>query len=322
MHALVTGGAGFIGSHLTERLLRDRHSVTVLLKPGESMDNVKGLNVRAIYCDILDKDGLVQAFSGANIIYHLAARTDLEGTSLADYEVNTLGTANVVAAAEINSASRLVFYSSMLAVSLTGTLDPVDESFDAKPTTIYGQSKREGERIVARAKLPWTVIRPTLVFGPRELSTMRAFFRAVKSRHFMLIGSDVWQSFVYVKNLVEATYLASLHPEAQGEIFFVSDERPYSLAEFANSAANALGVRLNQTRLPKLLAMLVAHLLNSVKMLFDVEVPLTPSRVGTMTSHYVYSIDKAARVFGYCPPYNLEQSMGETATWYCDNHLL
>lgn len=322
MLALVTGGAGFIGSHLTERILRDGHAVIVLLKPGENADNLKGLDVRKLACDVLDKRTLVDACAGADIIYHLAARTDLDGTSLSDYDVNIRGTENVVAAAEIHGAKRLVFYSSMLAVPLTGKLEPIDESFDAAPTTIYGQSKREGESIVARARTPWTVIRPTLVFGPRERSTMWAFFRSVNTRRFMLIGDDVWQSFVYVKNLVDATYTASLRQEAEGQVFFISDERPYTLAEIATTAANALGVRLNPFRLPRVAAMLIAHLFNAAKISLGSEVPLTPSRVRTLTTHYVYSIDKAAQLFGYRPSYDLKQAIGETVNWYRGHQLL
>lgn len=111
MHALVTGGAGFIGSHLTERILRDGHSVTVLLKPGEGTDNLKELDTSKIFCDILDRQALDDACSGVDIIYHLAARTDLEGAALSDYEANIRGTENVVAATEINGVKRLVFYS-------------------------------------------------------------------------------------------------------------------------------------------------------------------------------------------------------------------
>jgi nucleoside-diphosphate-sugar epimerase len=68
--------------------------------------------------------------------------------------------------------------------------------------------------------------------------------------------------------------------------------------------------------------MLIAHLFNAAKMSLGMEVPLTPSRVRTMTTHYVYSIDKAAKLFGYCPPYDLKQTIGETVNWYHDHQLL
>lgn len=322
MHALVTGGAGFIGSHLIERTLRDGHSVTVLLKPGESDANLAGLAVHKITCDILDKQRVMASCEGADVIFHLAARTDLDGQSLAEYQVNLLGTENIVAAAELHSVKRLVFYSSMLAVPLTGKAAAVNEDFDEAATSYYGMSKREGERIVRLGRVPWTIIRPTLVFGPRESSTMRAFFSAVKRHQFMLIGPDVWQSFVYVKNLVEATYAAALVPEAVGEVFFVSDEQPYSLAEFARAVAISLHVKLIPIRLPIPFAMLLAYLLSAAKHVLGIQVPLTPSRVRTMTTHYVYSVDKARRLLGYRAAYDLATATRETADWYEARSLL
>lgn len=319
---MVTGGAGFIGSHLVERILRDGHSVTVVLKPDESDANLVGLAVRTITCNILDKQSLTASCDGVDIVFHLAARTDLDGQSLADYEVNLRGTQNIVAAAEAHAVKRLVFYSSMLAVPLTGTIDAVNEDFNEAATSYYGMSKREGERIVSTGRTPWTVIRPTLVFGPRESSTMRAFFSAVKRRHFMLIGPDVLQSFVYVKNLVEATYAAALAPEAAGQVFFVSDDRPYTLAEFAAAVAHAFKVDLMPIRLPVSVAMVAAYVLGAAKQVLRIPVPLTPSRVRTMTTHYVYSIEKARSLFGYRAPYNLLTSVHETADWYEERHLL
>lgn len=319
MHALVTGGAGFIGSHLCDLLCRERHDVTVLLRPGEPRRNIDHLDVAVVECHVLDRPRLDRLVPECELFYHLAARTDLDGTTPADYEVNTRGTENLLRTAADRGVQRFVLYSSMLAVPLTRRTDPVDESFDGANDTAYGRSKREAERRVAAASLPWTVIRPTLVFGPRERSTMYAFTQAVERRQFRLIGRDVVQSFVYVKNLVHATYQASINPRAVGEVFFVSDRRPYTLAEFAQAAACALGVPLPRTRIPKWLAMLAAWGLWSYGRIRRVPVPLFPSRVRTLTTPYVYSIEKARRVFNYDPPYDLAEAWRETADWYLQN---
>ena len=319
MRALVTGGAGFIGSHLCDLLRRERHDVTALLRPGESRQNIEHLDATVVECDVLDQARLDRLVPECDVVYHLAARTDLDGNAPADYDVNTRGTENVLRTAEARRVERFVLYSSMLAVPLTRRSEPVDESFDGANHTAYGRSKREAERVVAAGGVPWTVIRPTLVFGPRERSTMRAFARAVQRRQFRLIGRDVPQSYVYVKNLVHATYQASLAPQAAGEGFFVSDRRPYTLAEFAQAAAGALGVPLARTRVPKSLAMLAAWALWTYGQICRVRVPLFPSRVRTLTTPYVYSIEKARRVFDYDPPYELVEAWRETADWYLRN---
>ena len=322
MQCLVTGGAGFIGSHLTEHLLSEGHEVTVLARPGESLDNLAGLPVRVVHGDLLDPAGLRRLDLRAQILYHLAARTDLDGTAIDEYRVNTEGTRNVCQVARQCEVQRLVFYSSMLAVGLTGSREPISEAHTASNPVIYGQSKRIGEEIVASSGVPWTVIRPTLVFGPRERSTMMAFFRAIKRRQFMLIGDDVWQSFVYVKNLVHATYQASICPAAAGRVYFIDDARARTLAEFATAAARACGTSLNPVRLPRAVAMAGAVVLEAIQRVLGIRVPLTPSRVRTMTTHYVYSTERARADFGYAPPHDLERATAETAQWYLERGLL
>jgi len=322
VRALVTGGAGFIGSHLVELLVREGHDVAVIALPGEPLGNLDGIPARIIQCNILDRSKVLSSVEHADVVYHLAARTDLDGRSLDDYRINLIGTENVCDLARRCAATRIVFYSSMLAVTLTGNPQPIDETLETENASMYGRSKREGERIVARCGVPWTVIRPTLVYGPRERSTMWQFFRALRRCRFMLVGGDVLQSFVYVKNLVQGTYQASRHPSAEDKIYFLNDARAYSLEEFAASAARACGTSLRGGRLPYRAAMGAAYLMLGAKKLLNVTVPLTPSRVRTMCTHYVYSIARAQQDFGYHPTYDLQRGVAETAQWYMERDLL
>ena len=316
MKMFITGGAGFIGSHLVDLLLEKGHSVKILVRPEETLENVEGKNIEVVRGDVCDRDLLMRETPNTDIIYHLAARTDLDGTNLEDYRDNIEGTRAVVEAAEHASVKRLVFYSSMLATSMTGTREPIDETRADPAPNRYGESKRLGEAIVLNAKVPTTVIRPTMVYGPRERSTMRAYFNAIRKGRFFLIGPDVWQSFCFVKNLVEGTYQASLSKEAVGEVFFISDVRPYTLREFSFVAAKAWGRSLFPYSVPYPLAMTIAYGLLLLRGITGIKVPLFPSRVRTMTTNYVYSIEKARRTFNYNPPYSLEDALRETAAWY------
>jgi nucleoside-diphosphate-sugar epimerase len=311
MHAFITGGGGFIGSHLVERLRAEGHRATVLLAPGETAANLPG-DVPTVTADLLDDAALSRVVPPCDVFYHLAARTDLRGTTLGDYAVNTLGTTHALAAAKRAGATRFVCYSSMLAAALPRDATPVDETHDAPPATAYGRSKRDAEQRVAAGPLPYTILRPTFVYGPRERSTIFALLRAIDTKRFVLIGRDVPQSYCYVGNLVRATVEASLHPDAANQTFLISDARPYTLAEFARAAADALHVRLPRTRLPKAAALAVAYPLAGWGRLTRRPVPLFPSRVRTMTSPYVYSIDRARGSFGYAPPDTLPAFMQAT----------
>lgn len=311
MHAFVTGAGGFIGSHLVERLRGQGHSVTALLAPGEITPHLPATTPRVI-ADIMDADTLKKATPRCDVVYHLAARTDLRGKTIDDYRVNTVGTANVLAAAKKAGASRLVLYSSMLAAALPPDATPIDESYAAPPTTAYGASKLEAERLVAAGPMDYTIIRPTFVYGPRERSTIFALLRAIARRRFVLIGRDAPQSYCYVGNLVRATVDASLHPDAANQRFLICDARPYTLAEFAGTAAHLLHVPLPRTRLPRPAAMALAYPMGWAGAVARKPVPLFPSRVRTMTTPFVYSINHARQTFGYDPPDNLPDFMQAT----------
>ena len=322
MRTFVTGGAGFIGSHLVDLLADRGHQVTVLARPGEGLENLAPGRARVLEGDVRDRAALARGCEGAELVFHLAARTDLAGSSLADYDVNLAGTDAVLEAARGAGVGRLVFFSSMLAVGLTGRSEPIDEGRLDEPQSWYGRSKRVGEEKVRAAGVPFTIVRPTLVYGPRERSTMLAFFRAVRRRQFLLIGPDVLQSFLYVGNLVVAAADAALHPAAAGGTFFVSDARPYTLAEFARGAARAMGVGLWPVRLPRPVALAAGTALDAAARVIGRELPLSARRVHTMTTPYVYSIEAARRAFGYAAPWSLEAGVAETARWYRAHHLV
>lgn len=322
MRTLVTGGAGFIGSHLVDLLVEGGHEVGVLVRPGEQAGELPRGKVRMFEGEVHDAGAVRAAAAGADVVYHLAARTDLAGSSLEDYDVNARGTELVLAAARNAQCRRIVFFSSMLAVGLTGRKDPIDEQSTDESPSWYGRSKRLGEEMVRGSGIPFTIIRPTLVYGPRERSTMHGFMKAVYRRRFMLIGADVVQSFAYVKNVARAAYDASLAEGAAGGTFFVSDARPYTLAEFASAAARALGVRPLPLRLPFPVALASGYICDAIGRVVGRELPLSVRRVRTMTTHYVYSIEAARRAFRYEPRYALETALAETARWYLERGLL
>jgi len=315
-HALVTGATGFIGPHLCQALIERGCTVTALVQPEEDPRHVAKLGIMIVRGDILEPHPWAIRIGQPDVVYHLAARTDLEGAALDDYRVNTEGTANVLDVAGKVNAARFVFYSSMLAVEPPRTDHPVDETYDQPPEHPYGISKREGERLVRSAPLSHTIIRPTQVYGPGERTTMQAFFRAVQQRRFVPIGRDVQQSFVYVKNLVEATIDAAASEGARNRTYYINDARPYSLREFAIAAAEALDVEPRSKAIPYPLAWLAAHVLGAYRQITGRPVPLFPSRLHNLTSNLVYSVGRAEREFGYRPRYDLHAGVKETAHWY------
>lgn len=157
---VVTGGCGFVGRNLVERLLSEGATVTVVDLPTARWHDMPPGIVEA-RADILDPGAVAGVFDGAEIVYHLAARTDLDGATLADYEVNYAGTLNLIdECARAARAPRFVFYSTQLVVGLFNEARFIDETEPYRTRTVYGQSKIEGERVVMKrcrmAGIPYT----------------------------------------------------------------------------------------------------------------------------------------------------------------------
>ena len=157
MKAVVTGGAGFIGSHLVEILADAGVEVVVVdnFEVGREKNFIKRNNTSFVYCDIsTQKDILIQAFDGAEIIYHLAARADVvPSIELPEryFEVNVSGTKNVMEAARINGVKTVVYAASSSCYGIPDEY-PTKETAEIRPQYPYALTKFLGEQIVLLEK--------------------------------------------------------------------------------------------------------------------------------------------------------------------------
>jgi nucleoside-diphosphate-sugar epimerase len=169
-HVLVTGGCGFIGINLVEDLLAQGDVVTVLDLPSANWDRLPK-QVRKVQADILSQKSLDGLFKEIDIIYHLAARTDLDGRNIDDYKVNFEGTENILKeVAKSSNVKRFIFYSTQLVVGLFNETRFINEEEPYKTKTVYGESKILGEKVVKKlcseSGTDFVIIRPTSVYGP------------------------------------------------------------------------------------------------------------------------------------------------------------
>jgi nucleoside-diphosphate-sugar epimerase len=320
---LVTGGCGFIGRNLIERLLAEGASVTSLDLPGADWQSLPA-SVSQVRADILDQRSLAGAFDGVEIVYHLAARTDIDGVTVEDYAVNYLGTQNVIEElARAGHGQRFVFYSTQLVVGLFNEARFLDEREPYRTKTAYGASKIEGEKVVAehcqRHQIPFTIIRPTSVYGPWGESPYKEFFRAIKRRRYFHVGrAENLVSWVYVKNLVELTILVSSSPDAQDQTYFGNDLHPYTMREIVDRVAAYYGIAV--PTVPSSLVTALAYALAVPKRL-GVNVPLYPFRLRNIKARYCYDVGKSVGI-GYRPQYDLDRGLRETLDWYERHHRL
>jgi nucleoside-diphosphate-sugar epimerase len=307
MEALVTGATGFIGSHLVAALLREGFRVRVLLRRQSQLRWLEGLEVVPCYGDCTEAQSLAEAVKGVQYIFHVAGL--ISAPRVEDfYLVNAQGTDNLLRAALEHAPGlrRFLYLSSLAAAGPSENGAAVDEQSPPRPVSHYGRSKLQGEQAVLARGLPAVVLRPPVVYGPRDRG-LQVFFRLAQKGLFPYWGQSVY-SMLYVDDLVEALILAATREGLQGRVYFVSDG-PYSSREIWEALADALGRRPLRVPTPLGLLRLLSPLLR--------EEMLSKDKLRELAHrHWVCSSERARAELGFRPRVKLKEGMKWTADWY------
>jgi len=326
MKAFVTGGTGFIGSHLVEALVQKGYDVTCLVRRTSDLRWLKSLSISYVEGDLRDEEMLKRGFEGQDYIFHVAGLTKAIYPEEYD-QVNHQGTRNLIRAAlESNMAvERFVYFSSLAAVGPSPSPEPINDSIDPHPVNSYGRSKLEAEEFLIRnsENLPITIIRPPTVYGPRDRDFYLFFRYAQKGWIPLLWNGDPLLSLVYVKDLVRAVFMALETPETIGKVYFVSDRFPYAWSKIVETIASALQIRPLPIRIPisfLYLASLGAEGLSRIRKRNPL---LTREKVREIREKYwICYPTKAQDDFGYKSLFSLEEGIAETLQWYLENGWL
>jgi dihydroflavonol-4-reductase len=326
MLTLVTGGQGFVGSHLCARLLEDGHRVRVLARPSSSLANLAGLDVDVVRADVTEPAGLPSAVAGCDLVFHLAGA--LKGLHEADlFRANADGTRNLAAAcaAAAPRPSRFVYVSSLAAAGPSaGGTTPRTEDMTPRPLTWYGRSKLAGEEAVrSTAGLKWTIVRPSIVFGPRDRDVLD-YFRIARRGFLPVVGfSDRCYSLIYAPDLADALVRSAAAPASAGEVYFLAGPEVVRWAELGRLIAAALGTRGRVVRIPDLAAVAAGWGADAIARVSRHPHIFSSQKVLEMLAPaWVCSADKAARDFGWRAATPLPDALAATASWYRDHGWL
>ncbi len=313
---LVTGGSGFIGTNLIESL---RPRAASLL----NLDVVEPRNGGHMdvwqRCDIRDERRLSDAVAAyrPDIVVHLGARTDLQGTRRDDYAANIGGVENVIrAVGRAGSVQLAVYASSRLVFDIHHR--PSDE-FDYRPTTAYGASKAEGERIVrdrAGEASPWLMVRPTSIWGPWFGVPYRDFFDAVLGgRYVHPAGLQIRKSYGYVGNSVfELERLIEAPPaDVDGRVFWLADYPPIEVAAWAAEIRRCAGLGPVRS-VPTWVLRAGGRAGDLLARLGMSDPPLTSFRVDNLLTEMVYDSGSTQLVAGELP-FTMAEGVRATVEW-------
>ena len=312
---VVTGGSGFIGANLVDLLGRSGHEVFNLdIKPPATATG----HARWRKVDICNRAALVSVLGDAapEIVIHLAARTDLNGSSESDYRANTEGVRNVIEAAATASVKRVLFASSRLVCRIG--YQP-QSAIDFCATTPYGRSKVAGEELVrAAVEVPfeWIIVRPTSIWGPGFHIPYRNFFDAVRDgRYLHPRGVRVFKSFGYVGNTVHQL-LQLTHAPADavgGQMFYLADYEPIEVLDWGQRVRAAFGAGpIRQVPLSAL--RLAAGAGDGLAWLGWKNVPLTNFRLDNLVTEMLHDTTSLRDVCGALP-FSLDEGVARTVAW-------
>ena len=308
---LVTGGTGFIGSHVCDALSALGATITVIDDlSGSDGSNIAHLkNIELIKASILDEQALARAAKGAEYVFHLAAMVSVPASVERPrlyHDVNTTGTVNVLSAARDAKAKRMMFSASSSAYGDSPEMPKV-EPMTPMPKSPYAATKLAGEHYVRAYANSYesdaVSLRYFNIFGPRQnansayAGVIAAFARMLLSGKNPTITGDgtATRDFTFVHNAVHANLLAARHPERlNGEVFNVATARSLTITELATAMAQSI----NRP---------------------DLQPQYLPPRPGDVM-HSLADLSRSKRVLNYEPIVSFEPGLKATVDWYQSQH--
>ncbi len=325
MRLLVTGGTGFIGSHLAEAAARRGSEVVVLGltdRPEERANSelLSALGAEILSGSITDADLCRRAARGATHIFHLAVAMREGGKSDEFFEsINLDGTRHLLEAASVERVDRFVYCST---IGIYGHRAPgiTREDSPLAPGNIYERTKVSAERLVRefaeKCALPVSVLRPADVYGPRDQRLLK-LFKGVSRGRFPLFGSgEGRRHMVYVDDVVSAFFKACERDEALGQGLIIAGPRACTLRELLDEITRATGSRRYGFRLPLAPMLGVAAVVEDVCAALKVDPPIYRRRMDFFHSDSEFDISRARRVLDWEPRVDLPEGIRRTLEDY------
>jgi nucleoside-diphosphate-sugar epimerase len=253
MRVFLTGGTGFVGSHVADYFVEYGAQVVALVRPTSDIDHLSRLGVEMVEGALGDAAAFEEALSDVDAVVHVAGMTASSDRDLL-YAVNVEGTRDLVdtVARVCEKDTRFIYISSVAAQGpSTGKL-PRPNTQLPEPVSQYGRTKLGGEGAVLahRDQLEVTILRPPVIYGPRDVDVYQIFSLANRRLAPIMGGGDRWLSIIHVEDVARAIG-ACLGAPGDGEVYPIDDGSAYTWRELGELVAQAVGKKAIAIPVPK-----------------------------------------------------------------------
>ena len=324
MKAFVTGGTGFIGSHLAEQLIEDPRweAVKCLVRSDEKW--LKGKSYERISGDLDSIKKIDAALKDTDTLFHLAAI--VKAPSKKEFiHANVQATENLLRIAKKNDVRKLVILSSLAAAGPSGNV-PLTEDAEMRPVSMYGESKKMMEEMIHNLtdeEMSVTILRPPAVYGPREDQIFTLFNMMSKGIAPMVgDGENPKLSLLFVQDLVQAILKASEQTKKGVHTYFISGDRITNWNEIRDIVSTVLDKKAITLKIKPTWVKKIAGAVETTSALFGSYPVFNREKANEMVLTWTCSHEKAAKELSYKPEYSLEEGISRTLRWYKKHNWL
>ena len=323
MTVLVTGAGGFLGGHLVDLLVERGDRVRVLARPGEDVVRLDEAGVEVCRGDLRDRASLDAAVAGVDSVLNCAARTGSWGPESEFRDVNVTGLEALVRAALAAGVRRFVHVSS-ISVHGTDVRGWADETTPLRGgADPYSRTKVEGERLLERLiageDAPVTIIRPGLIYGPRDTNSFARFAGLIERGGMPVIGSGHNRlPLVFVTDVAEGIVLATEADTTIGNAYLLVNDESVTQLDYFSTIAAELDVAPPHRHIPYRMALALGAAGELVGHLARMRQPPPVTRFGLQQigGDNRFRIDRARLDLGFSPRVGVEEGVRESIAWY------
>lgn len=316
MKVFITGGSGFVGQFLIEDLRQKGHEVFALARSQSSQDKVRQKGATPIAGDLGEAKSYQAQLKGMDAVIHVAAMIEMWGDYDLFYQINVVGTRNLVQASEAVGVKRFIYISAAAVVADGNPLEDIDENYQPSrlPVDNYSKTKAlaEEEVLQSQGSMSRIVLRPPMIWGP-DMRMIEEFRETIEKNGFPTIGErDHTLATIHVQNLLEVIHQALLQPETKG-VYFVTDGEKRPLRLFMKALGQGYGLDTGDRSVPRFLALNMARIMEFVWRSFRLKghPPMTRSMVYLMGTEFSIDDSKARRELKYQNRISMDEGLAK-----------